>query len=359
MAKQVETIWSYLKSLGYSVEPRPADKTVQLVLESTKLNNAQKKRMCEVWEVTEKLDGVYSLVTLIPIINGEGKVYQIRHWGRSGKAQMGCYGLDRKVGYQFSSKVPLGPMVLISEVTSDDPLAKLSGYLNPNRVEDSDFTPTNMRDNFHDIISLDSFIKGATQADRAERLANLHNFLNGTKYNIPECHGLTLEEAYKYAEEHIYPRGGEGLVCRDPNAIWEAGKRNETMIKIKEKLSFDVTVVGYCTGREGSKYEDVVGKLLVAFRAFGKPYGEPIMVPISGMTDDQRKLWIEHPELIVGATVKMDAKSYTETGNLREPRFKEERHDKSSQFPTRIDLERAEAYVKAKCMWVEHNWRMV
>lgn len=356
MAKQVETIWDYLDSKWFPNTPRTEKHTVQLVLESEKLNSAQKKRMesnIPLYEVSEKLDGVYSLVTVIPVIGD----IEIRHWGRSGKAQTGCEALDIKLREEIGLRKYVPPVILVSEVTSDDPLAKLSGHMNPNRNSDHGFTPTNLKDNFHEFLTVQDFISGVSDGNRERRVDSLQGFLDNTDLSIIPSKLMSYEAAKKKAVEEIFPRGGEGLVCRDPFAHWIAGARHEEMIKIKEKLSFDVTVVGYCTGKEGSKYEDVLGKLLVAFRAFGKPDGEPLLIPISGMTDAQRKLWIKQPELIVGATVKMDAKSYTETGNLREPRYKETRNDKGSDFPV-VLKGNPEAYVKAKCMWVEHSWRI-
>lgn len=349
MAKQVEMIWDYLESLGYSVTRRPEKKTVHLALESDKINNAQRKRMPSRYDWSEKLDGVYSLVTVIP----RDMHLEVRHWGRSGKAQVNLESLDALIDDQMHT--PMQPIILISEVTSDDPLAKLSGYINPNRVKGSDFVPTNLADNFHDILTVQEFLDGESDMTYHYRGMNLHRTLHDTDLHIIPSQGyLTFDEA-KEAVKPLWAAKKEGMVGRDIHADWVAGSRNETVIKLKEKLSYDVTVIGMCSGKKGSKYENTLGKLLVAFRAFGESDGEWLVIPISGMTDAQRDEWWEHPERIVGAVVKMDAKSFTETGNLREPRYKETRHDKGSDFPVKVSLV-VDTFTKAMCEHRVNDW---
>lgn len=348
----METIWSYLKSIGYDVVERDSKHVVHLALESDKMNKAQLKRMPVRYDTTEKLDGVYSLVTVVPIVGG---ILEVRHWGRSGKPQSNCELLDALLSHNLQWTVKT-PTVLISEVTSDNPLAELSGFLTPSRVNPITIEQVNLKDNFHDIISVKEFIKGESDMVFHYRMISLLSILYDTNIKPVESLGyMSLDDARALAESTVFPRGGEGLVLVDIHSNWVAGARNESMIKVKEKLSFDVTVIGYCSGKEGSKYEETLGKLLVAFPLFGDSDNKFVIVPISGMTDANRDLWYAHSQLIVGATVKMDAKSYTATGNLREPRFKEVRTDKESQFPVSIAW-RSTQSVKAKSKWTVFDW---
>lgn len=296
--------------------------------------------------LSEKLDGVYALVSYI---DGE-----VRHWGRSGKALSNCEELDEIFwGALEESDYHNMDYIFISEVTSNDPLAKLSGYLTPTRVNESKFTPSNMVDNFHDVISAQEFVDGLSWDLFSMRQRLLNNILMPLDiYPISQT-TIYYEGARMVSLEWI-KLGKEGGVFAQ-EALWIAGARNETIIKVKEKLSFDVTVVGICSGKEGSKYENTLGKLVVVFRAFGKPNGETFEIPLSGMTDAQRDLWWTQPELIIGACVKMDAKSFTENGNLREPRFKEVRSDKSSDFPVTL-LSSINRITKGKADWSVHNW---
>lgn len=350
MANKVETIWDYLESLGISHTPRPDKKMVPYVLESEKMSKAQLKRLALTGMFSEKLDGVFSFITVIP---RPEDTLEIRHWNRTGKAMPNCGLLDLDLMVAIKGNVSR-PLVLISEVTSANPLAKLSGYVNPNRVNGSDFVPTKMEDNIHDVIYLSEFINGKSTEPFHVRYDLVERLFEDTLINvIPMYHG-DFTEAREYAKD-IWARQGEGVVYADPMAGWTAGKRDETKVKIKEKLSFDVTVVGMVSGKEGSKYELTMGKLVVAFRAFGDPDGELLWIPISGMTDTQRHLWWNNPGAIVGSIVKMDAKSYTENGNLREPRFKEVRHDKAkSDFPVKV-LDETKCFTKGKANHIIHE----
>lgn len=342
----METIWDYLTSKGFEVTPRPEKKVVHLVLEQEKLNPTQRGRMAPMGITMEKLDGVYAMVTLI---YGEA-----RHWGRSGKALQNTQVLDRDIEAYTQMSYEY-PVVLISEVTSDDPLAKLSGYLTPARVNDTDFTPTNMVDNFHDIITVKDFIKGRCIVTLGARLLALKKLIGETKLNRVPYLSTSFEVAHGLAEDY-WQEGKEGVVYHQ-DAPWVAGKRDETKIKFKEKLSYDVTVIGVRSGKRGTKYEDTLGALIVAFRPFGNPTGSFIEVPVSGMADGERDKWWENPELILLKTIKMDAKSFTENGNLREPRYKEVRHDKSSDFPVETYKDGLEQYWKAQALHRVLRWR--
>lgn len=342
----METIWTYLDSLGIKNSPRTEKKTVHLALESGKLNPTQLGRMAKEGFLSEKLDGVYSLVTYI---RGE-----VRHWGRSGKAQCNCEALDKDLERRLKDAEDPCDYVFISEVTSEDPLAKLSGYLNPNRVNESSFNPTNMKDNFHDMLYLHEFIVGVAPVSFMDRQGFLWEALEPIGIEPVQQIICSYDQARSESLEWIKQGKEGGVFAQDVE--WVAGARNETLIKVKEKLSYDVTVVGVCSGKEGSKYEHTLGKLVVAFRAFGDPNGALLEIPISGMTDAQRKEWWEHPGLIVSGCVKMNAKSFTETGNLREPVFGEERHDKSSEFPVEV-LEETRRFTKGKAGWIVHQFK--
>lgn len=59
--------------------------------------------------------------------------------------------------------------------------------------------------------------------------------------------------------------GWEGIVLRDPNIVWEAGKRNRNLMKYKLFYESDFTITGVIYGTEGKKWEGQV----VALRCEG------------------------------------------------------------------------------------------
>ena len=132
---------------------------------------------------------------------------------------------------------------------------------------------------------------------------------------------LSLEQA-KVVCEDIWSRGGEGIILKDPDAVYHPGKRNSTLMKIKEELTLDLEVVDVEEGR--GKYEGTLGTLTVRDRS-GRHYS------VSGMTDEQRDEWWRCSESIIGSVVEVKAMKRLKDGSLREPRFKAVRHDKTGE----------------------------
>ena len=135
---------------------------------------------------------------------------------------------------------------------------------------------------------------------------------------VPQYQVDSLEEAMKLTE-FVWKQGGEGGILRNPNSVYQGGKRNQDIIKIKQGVSYDLKVIDTYEGK--GKYKGTLGGLICQWKN-----GETIR--ISGMTDSQRKLWWENPELIIGQIVQVDAMTESSKGKLREPRFKGIREDK-------------------------------
>ena len=120
----------------------------------------------------------------------------------------------------------------------------------------------------------------------------------------------------------VVAAGGEGIVLSPAmEQKYEPGKRNASMVKLKDGLSFDLEVIGMKGGKEGTKYANTLGTLTCRWK------GDDV-ITVSGMKDDQRDLWWNNPELIIGKIIQVDAMTYTADGMLREPRYKCIRTDK-------------------------------
>lgn len=128
----------------------------------------------------------------------------------------------------------------------------------------------------------------------------------------------SLEEAMELAES-VWSQGGEGIVLNEIDAPYQPGKRNASMIKIKQGLSYDLEVTGVYKGK--GKYQNNLGGIICRYKN-GKE------IRVSGMTDDQRTAWWNDSSLIIGKIVQIDAMTESSKGLLREPRFKGIRHDK-------------------------------
>lgn len=119
-------------------------------------------------------------------------------------------------------------------------------------------------------------------------------------------------EANRLAQAGPY----DGLIAKDPDGIWKLGRGTDgESIKIKQKLSFDLEVIGTTEG--AGKHHGRIGSLVVRFRD-----GRTIGVG-TGLSDDDRERsdW-------VGKIVEVEAMGYSSEGSLREPRLKGERFDK-------------------------------
>lgn len=112
--------------------------------------------------------------------------------------------------------------------------------------------------------------------------------------------------------------GYEGLVLKDENAL-PCNGRTYAWMKVKAKDTVDVQVTGIKEGK--GKYEGHVGALVCDFNGVDIQVG-------GGLTDSQREVWFENPNLIMGKTVEVEYMEISKYGALRHPRFKLVRGDK-------------------------------
>lgn len=120
------------------------------------------------------------------------------------------------------------------------------------------------------------------------------------------------QEANQLARSGRY----DGLIAKDPNGTWKLGLGTDgESIKIKQKLSFDLEVVGVTEG--AGKHEGRIGSLLVRFL-------DGVIIGVGTGLSDRDRLRDDW----VGKIVEVEAMGYSSEGSLREPRLKGERFDK-------------------------------
>jgi len=260
-----------------------------------------------------KYDGVYAYCIIRP---GDYRVFS-----RTGIEYLSLQHISN--GCRFIHNELPGDWVLIFEVYNDVlPINTISGY-----CRDTKNQWTNLYCRVHDIIPYEDFDDGVCNIPYIQRRARVRRVCqqNNLFVESESFHILNETKAQEFAEKFI-SEGHEGIIGRDPNGVWMAGKKNEAAWKIKQEESFDLEVVGMLEGT--GKYLNTLGTLLVKFRLFGKSDGELVELPISGMTDAQRDTWWKREEEIIGSIVRVDAMQINAYGMLREPRFKEVRKDK-------------------------------
>lgn len=125
--------------------------------------------------------------------------------------------------------------------------------------------------------------------------------------------------------EHVWGHGGEGVILKQVDAPYMEGKRNSTLLKIKEDCTAELLVVDKQEGK--GKYEGTLGALICKDAA-GNHH------TISGMTDEERYQWWTNFGAIKGKVIEIKAMQRLKDGSFREPRYKAVRFDKT---PSQID----------------------
>lgn len=177
----------------------------------------------------------------------------------------------------------------------------------------------------HDIMSLEDFTDGdatLTYGERVDYLRSIFKTYAASHLHLIEQRIIYNDAALNEMATAIWASGGEGVVARPMFSGYAPGKRNDTMVKLKQGVSFDLLVTAVEEGT--GKYKNHVGKLICRDRN-----GKTIKVG-SGLTDRQRSDWwspFGYDE-IVGKIVQIDAMAISSKGILREPRFKGIRIDK-------------------------------
>jgi DNA ligase-1 len=181
-----------------------------------------------------------------------------------------------------------------------------------------------------DILPLVEFKTGKSVMAQKRRSAFLKNFENifndsGFIEIIPQIE-VNLDKfmgeiEYKDYNKRAVEEGFEGIMIKDPNALYEC-KRTASWMKSKPfiEVSLTVTAVEEGTGRN----QDKLGALVVE----GTDDGKHIVVNVgSGFSDEQRSEFWAAKDTLIGQVVEVRADAATRsqdsevTYSLRFPRF--------------------------------------
>lgn len=222
----------------------------------------------------------------------------------------------RVLSKQINDKLPDIKGRLIFEIlVKDMPLFKdLNGYLNRST---GDYTAHQAYIVIHDFIN-DTHKPFVDRYVQAQALVNMIGISEVQIASVLEMHNDIAR--FKNLAKTIWRNGGEGIILKRVVAGYNAGKRNASLLKIKEELTLDLLVTGMEQGQ--GKYKGTLGSLIVR-EDNGTEHS------VSGMTDAERDLWWSNPDSIIGMIVEIKAMKRLANGSLREPRFKAIRWDKS------------------------------
>lgn len=183
-----------------------------------------------------------------------------------------------------------------------------------------------LQDMLHMLCNNPSRTVGWAEPDTsfAESMEMLHGWIQDLEFC--EVHLQTyLPKNEVQAWEAVVDRmakvldlGGEGLIIRNPGAVYEI-KRTANLLKFKSVTDDEGTLVGFTAGK--GKYEGMIGALILDYN--GK------RLELSGMTDDERCLTggeymskaITAKHFSVGDTIEFAYRELSDAGIPKEARF--------------------------------------
>lgn len=150
-------------------------------------------------------------------------------------------------------------------------------------------------------------------------------------FNENTFNRLDLLEHYlcEFNEDQVYekmrevirvgiPNIDEGIVIKMAHSVYEFKEHSKYWCKVKPTDTLDLPVTGFEFGKAGTKYENVIGALIVDYKGTKVKVG-------SGLSDSQREEFLENlPSLI-----EVEFKEITPDGSLREPIMLRVRNDKT------------------------------
>ena len=270
----------------------------------------------KMWAVEPKLDGVRVLVTADCFSNSVS--YQTRNGNPvlslSRLADLGAQLLDL-------SKRNGCALVLDCEAIAGSDFFTGVGSLTSKKKAADDFQALAVFDVPWTGLVPDLAV--AAYWERRQLLEDLMGHLPSTSLLrlVPQFEVINTEQIDAPALlQEATAKGWEGVVLKDIDAPYYAGKRSKAWLKLKEQTTYDCKVVGFQPGK--GRLDGAAGALLVL-----SPKGKLVAVG-SGLTDDQRLEINDHPERWVGRQVEIACQQFTPSGSMRHPVFIRPRWDK-------------------------------
>lgn len=265
----------------------------------------------ENWVIERKLDGTRCLC----LIDSDGKV---KFYSRKGKEFHTLDVLKKELEDfvalhpEYKNKVLDGEMCIVDDNGNED----FQGIMK--EITRKDHTINNPSYCVFDLLELEDFNKGCSTETYKPRLNKLKTFVE----TIKSSHIKLIEYAYYTPEvfdtwqKKVLDNGWEGLIARKD--VPYEGKRSRNLLKYKnfsdaEYVVKGVVLDGNATILVGGKTQRIkcVQSLVIEHKGYIVNVG-------SGLTQQQRIDFAEHPEHIIGKTITVQYFSETtdKDGNL-------------------------------------------
>lgn len=187
---------------------------------------------------------------------------------------------------------------------------KISGIVN-SAIHGGDMWDNQCRFIAYDMLELAEFRAQSCSMKQDERWAALHKLYldyipKSEAFSAIHSKSVHSQEELKDYYDYVYDKGYEGLIVKDPNAMYMY-KRHKSWLKMKNES--ECTLV--CTGvKEGTgKYEGMLGALICR----GATRGYRITVSVgTGLTDEDRSSmegWVGKSIVIKYNSIVMDKRT--------------------------------------------------
>ena len=200
------------------------------------------------WYAQHKIDGVFAALDL-----SSGDLYS-----RTGKLLYVQTGsvlssiIEKLTSYAYANK--LTGLLIAEVIHAGSSLEQLSGFLNPNRVQawEEHVTTSGWQLYLHDWVQFDAGKDAGKDArDYATRYAELFTYFRTTVENALVLDNVVLLD--NVHAERVFQaytaQGGEGIVVKDPNGIYQMGKRSKQQLKLVREHTEDVRIISVEYGK--------------------------------------------------------------------------------------------------------------
>ncbi len=258
----------------------------------------------EVW-ITTKLDGFR--IVYDP--------YRNEFYSRAGQLYEGLDHLKEschKLSVKLSEVANLSELVMLDGELVHEPVEGLNSLelysLTSSAARKKGYhkDKEKLQFNVFDFIPVSEFQSGITRIKYKARRNHMDKVFNLWKYTgIVPVHALYSgkfdEEVLMTLLRQVEAEGGEGLMI-NTDGVYET-KRTKKLLKVKTFHSADVLVLDVYEGEKGKEFEGTLGGVTIKFLHNGE---ERTCNCGSGFDKDERELFFNHPETIVGKIIEIN-----------------------------------------------------